>query len=242
MSRRLPDKCWGDWNRTRAIAPARCGLRTVAPPPPVPRTARIAPTCTVLPPSAREVGRSPYFCNGFWPAPSLLCSTRPLCLTSPTNAPASVTRMRLRLSDRANVHRAAAPIGGAACCRPAFVTATASDTPYAQPGLCASRVPPTRPRRRSASLHAPAPRVTHRSANAVVNAVVNAVGALPDSPPVPRSDAKHSFLPRNCSAAWPGSDARQPEPLASHALLHGVRSCTSSPELPPVAYQLPLPD
>ena len=62
--------------------------------------------------------------------------------------------------------------------------------------------------------------------------------ALPDSPPAPRSDAKHSFLPRNCSAAWPGSDARQPEPLASHALLHGVRSCTSSPELPPVAYQI----
>ena len=62
--------------------------------------------------------------------------------------------------------------------------------------------------------------------------------ALPDSPPAPRSDAKHSFLPRNCSAAWPGSDARQPEPLASHALLHGVRSCTSSPELPPVAYEI----
>ena len=54
----------------------------------------------------------------------------------------------------------------------------------------------------------------------------------------PRSDAKHSFLPRNCSAAWPGSDARQPEPLASRALLHGVRSCTSSPELPPVAYEI----
>ena len=42
--------------------------------------------------------------------------------------------------------------------------------------------------------------------------------ALPDFPPVPRSDGKHSFLPRNCSAAWPGSGARQPEPLASHAL------------------------
>ena len=62
--------------------------------------------------------------------------------------------------------------------------------------------------------------------------------ALPDFPPAPRSDAKHSFLPRNCSAAWPGSGARQPEPLASHALLHGVRSCTSSPELPPVAYEI----
>jgi hypothetical protein len=111
----------GAWHRTRAIAPARCGLRTVAPPPPMPRgracTARIAPTCAVLPPSAREVGRSPYFCNGFWPPPSPLCSTWPLCLTSPTNAPASVTRTRLRLSDRANVHRAAAPIGGAAGCR-----------------------------------------------------------------------------------------------------------------------------
>ena len=33
-----------------------------------------------------------------------------------------------------------------------------------------------------------------------------------------------SFLPRNCSPACPASDARQPKPLASHALLHGVRS------------------
>ena len=110
----------GGWQRARAIAPVRCGLRTVAPPPPMPRghacIARIAPTCTVLPPSVREVGRSRYFCNGFWPAPGSLCSTRPLCLTSSTNAPASVTRTRLRLSDRANVHRAAAPIGGAAAC------------------------------------------------------------------------------------------------------------------------------
>ena len=114
MSRRLYPTSVGGWQRTRAIAPARCGLRTVAPLPPVPRgracTARIAPTCTVLPPSVREVGRSPYFCNGFWPAPGPLCSTWPLCLTSSTNAPASVTRTRLRLSDRANVHRAAARI------------------------------------------------------------------------------------------------------------------------------------
>ena len=67
----------GGWQRARAIAPVRCGLRTVAPPPPMPRgracTARIAPTCAVLPPSVREVGRSPYFCNGFWPAPGPLC-------------------------------------------------------------------------------------------------------------------------------------------------------------------------
>ena len=89
----------GGWQRARAIALARCGLRTVAPPPPVPRgracTARIAPTCTVLPPSAREVGRSPYFCNGFWPAPGPLYPTRPLRLTSAANAPASVTRPHL---------------------------------------------------------------------------------------------------------------------------------------------------
>ena len=118
-------------------------------------TARIAPTCAVLPPSVREVGRSPYFCNGFWPAPGPLCPTRPLRLTSAANAPASVTRTRLHLSDRANVHRAAAPIGGAGRCRPTFVTATASDTPYTQPGLCASRVPPARPRRCSACACAP---------------------------------------------------------------------------------------
>ena len=46
------------------------------------------------------------------------------------------------------------------------------------------------------------------------------------------------WLPRNCSAAWPDSEARQPKSLASHALLHGVSSCTSSPELPPVAYEI----
>ena len=158
------------WQRARAIALARCGLRTVAPPPPMPRgracTARIAPTCAVLPPSAREVGRSPYFCNGFWPAPGPLYPTRPLRLTSATTAAASTLCMHLCPGSR-------------------------TDLP-----------------------------------------------ALPDSSPAPRSDAKHSFLPRNCSAAWPGSDARQPEPLASHALLHGVRSCTSSPELPPVAYEI----
>ena len=36
----------------------------------------------------------------------------------------------------------------------------------------------------------------------------------------------------------PGSETRQPEPLASHALLHGVGSCTNRPELPPVAYEI----
>ena len=82
--------------------------------------------------------------------PSPSCSTRPLRLTSAANAPASVTRTRLHLSDRANVHRAAAPIGGAGRCRPTFVTAMASDTPYTEPGLCVSRVPPARPRRCSA--------------------------------------------------------------------------------------------
>ena len=101
-------------------------------------------------------------CNGFWPAPGRLCSAWPLHLTSAASTPASVTpltRTRLHLSDRANVHRAAAPIGGAAGCRPTLVTATASDTPCAQPGLCATRVPPARPRRCSAcacaSGHAP---------------------------------------------------------------------------------------
>jgi hypothetical protein len=101
----VADSC----DRARALRPPNC-----CPPPPVPRgracTARIAPTCAVLPPSVREVGRSPYFCNGFWPAPGPLCPTRPLRLTSAANAPASVTRTRLRLSDRANVHRAAARI------------------------------------------------------------------------------------------------------------------------------------
>ena len=117
------------------------------------------------------------------------------------------------------------PHRGAAVCRPTFVTAMASDTPYAQPGLCASRVPPSRPRRRSACACAPGHAPTD-------------LPALPDSPPAPRSEPHCNILPPYCSAAGPGSETRQPEPLASHALLHGVRSCTSSPELPPVAYEI----
>ena len=159
MSRRLPDKCRRAGSGL-VRSPSRAAASELLPrPPPVPRgrtcTAQIAPTCTALPPSAREVGRSPHFCNGFWPPPSPSCSTRPLRLTSAANAPASVTRTRLRLSDRANVHRAAAPIGGAGRCRPTFVTAMASDTPYTQPGLCVSRAPPPLPRRRSECTCAP---------------------------------------------------------------------------------------
>ena len=140
-------------------------LRPIAPPPPVPRgrtcTARIAPTCTVLPPYAREVGLSSYFVTAFG-LHRAACARPGLCISRvPPAHPrlSRLTRTRLHLSDRANVHRAAAPIGGAARCRPTLVTATASDTPYAQLGLCATRVPPARPRRCSAcacaSGHAP---------------------------------------------------------------------------------------
>jgi hypothetical protein len=187
------------------------GLRVVAPPPPVPRgracTARIAPTCAVLPPSAREVGRSPDFCNGFWPAPGPLCSARPLRLTSAANAPASVTRTRLRLSDRANVHRTAAPIGGAARCRPTFVTANASDTPYAQPDLCASRVPPARPRRRpacaSASGHAPIRRrclIPLRRPDRTPNTVSCPETVVPPGRAAARDNLNPWRLTRSCTA------------------------------------------
>ena len=52
----------------RTSRSVRClTLRPIAPPPPVPRkrtcTARIAPMRTVLPPSARELGRSPLIPN-----------------------------------------------------------------------------------------------------------------------------------------------------------------------------------
>ena len=140
-------------------------LRPIGPSPSVPRgrtcTARIAPTCTVLPPYAREVGRSSYFVTAFG-LRRAACARPGLCISRvPPAHPclSRLTRTRLHLSDRANVHRAAAPIGGAARCRPTLVTATASDTPYAQLGLCATRVPPARPRRCSAcacaSGHAP---------------------------------------------------------------------------------------
>jgi hypothetical protein len=200
------------WQRARAIALARCGLRTVAPPPPVPRgrtcTAQIAPTCTALPPSAREVGRSPHFCNGFWPPPSPSCSTRPLRLTSAANAPASVTRTRLRLSDRANVHRAAAPIGGAGRCRPTFVTAMASDTPYTQPGLCVSRAPPPLPRRRCACTcapgHAPICRrclIPLRRPDRSRTAIFCPHIAVPQAPAAKRVNLNPWRLTRSCTAS-----------------------------------------
>ena len=202
----------GGWQRARAIDPARCGLRTVALPPPVPRgracTARIAPTCAVLPPSVREVGRSTYFCNGFWPAPGPLCSTRPLRLTSAANAPASVTRTRLRLSDRANVHRAAAPIGGAAVCRPTFVTAMASDTPYTQPGLCVSRAPPAHPRRCCACTcapgHAPICRrclIPLRRPDRCRTAIFCPHIAVPQAPAAKRVNLNPWRLTRSCTAS-----------------------------------------
>ena len=59
----------GGWQRARAIAPERCGLRVVAPPPPVPRgracTARIAPTCAVLPPPSERLAGPLTFVTAF---------------------------------------------------------------------------------------------------------------------------------------------------------------------------------
>ena len=162
MSRRLPEKCpvlaAGACDRPRALRPpnccpaSSCATRT--------RLHRSDRANMHRAAALHQRGWSVVLlCNGFWLAPGPLCSAWPLHLTSPTNAPASVTRTHLHLSDRTNVHRAAAPIGGAARCRPTFVTAVASDSPYSQSGLCVSRVPPTRPRRRStcacASGHAP---------------------------------------------------------------------------------------
>ena len=111
-------------------------------------------------------------------------------------------------------------------CRPTFVTARASDIPYTQPGLCVSRAPPC---------SAPASTLcTHPCPGSRSD-----LPASPDSSPAPRSEPQCNILPPYCSAAGTGSETRQLEPLASHALLHGVRSCTStSPELPPVAYQI----
>jgi hypothetical protein len=111
----IPDKCpgglaAGSCDRPRALRPpncchaSSCATRT--------RLHRSDRANMYRAAALRQTGgRSPYFCNGFWPAPGPLYPTRPLRLTSPTNAPASVTRTRLHLSDRANVHRAAAPIG-----------------------------------------------------------------------------------------------------------------------------------
>ena len=108
-------------------------------------------------------------CHADAPAPLLACAG-PLMLNPAFESHESDKRTRVCHAD------APAPLGSrerasrgcphrrcrlppAGRCRPTFVTATASDTPYTQPGLCASRVPPTRPRRRSAcactSGHAP---------------------------------------------------------------------------------------
>ena len=147
-----------------------------------------------------------------------------LRLTSPIITPASSMRTRLHRSDHANVHRAAAPIGRAG-----------AEPPYLCNGFgLRRRLCSTRPLRLTSPTSAPAstfcmrPRLGSRTD----------LPALPGSPPAPRSEPQCNILPPYCSAADPGSEARHPEPLASRGLLHGVRSCTSSPELPPVAYQI----
>ena len=202
--RRLPDKCLG-------LAAGPCdrprALRSIGPPPPVPRgrtcTARIAPTCTVLPPPPERFAAHLTFVTA---------------LASPQPPP----------------------------------------SPYAQrqPGLCASRVRPTHPRlsrgRACTSRIAQTciallrPSAGQPDAANFCNGAASApasmfcmrlcpgsrtdLPALPDSSPAPRSEPHCNILPPYCSAAGPGSETRQPEPLASHALLHGVRSCTSSPD------------
>ena len=96
-------------------------------------------------------------CNGFWPAPGRLCSAWPLHLTSAASTPASVTPHAdapAPLGSRERASRGCAHRRGSRM-PPTFVTATASDTPYAQLGLCATRVPPARPRRCSACACAP---------------------------------------------------------------------------------------
>ena len=137
-----------------------------------------------------------------------LYPTRPLRLTSAANAPASVTRTRLHLSDRANVHRAAAPIGGAGRCRPTFVTAMASDTPYTQPGLCVSRAPPPLPRRRCACTcapgHAPICRrclIPLRRPDRSRTAIFCPHIAVPQAPAAKRVNLNPWRLTRSCTAS-----------------------------------------
>ena len=147
-------------------------------------------------------------CNGFWLAPGPLCSAWPLHLTSPTNAPASVTRTHLHLSDRTNVHRAAAPIGGAARCRPTFVTAVASDSPYSQSGLCVSRAPPAHPRRCCACTcapgHAPICRrclIPLRRPDRSRTAIFCPHIAVPQAPAAERVNLNPWRLTRSCTAS-----------------------------------------
>jgi hypothetical protein len=214
MSRRLPDKCRGAGSglvrstpRAAASELLPCLLLCHADAP-APLGSRQRAPCCRPPPERLGVGRSPYFCNGFWPAPGSLCSTRPLRLTSAANAPASVTRTRLLLSDRANVHRTAAPISGAARCRPTFVTAKASDTPYTQPDLCASRVPPSHPRRRSACAcapgHAPICRrclIPLRRPDRSRTAIFCPHIAVPQAPAAKRVNLNPWRLTRSCTAS-----------------------------------------
>jgi len=152
MNRRLPDKCPGAGrglvrspSRAAAYRPASsCATRT--------RLHRSDRSNVHRAAALRQRG---WPGSLLWPAPGPLCSARPLRLTSPTNAAASVTRTRLHRSDRANVHRAAVPIGGAGRSRPTLERLWPPHPPYTQPGLCASRVRPMHPRRWSACACAP---------------------------------------------------------------------------------------
>ena len=93
-------------------------------------------------------------------------------------------------------------------CRPTFVTARASDIPYTQPGLCASRVPPTRPRRRSACAcapgHAPICRrclIPLRRPDRSRTAIFCPHIAVPQAPAAKRVNLNPWRLTRSCTAS-----------------------------------------
>ena len=117
MSRRLPDKCRGAGSGLVRSLP-RAAASELLPrlllchaDAPAPLGSRQRAPCCCPPPVGW--GRVAQLCNGFGPPPPLMLNPAFWRLTSPTSAPAPVTRTRLHRSDRANVHRAAAPIGWA---------------------------------------------------------------------------------------------------------------------------------
>ena len=118
------------------------------------------------------------------------------------------SRTRLHDSDCANVQGCCCSCSRGASCAPTFVTAMASDTPYAQPGLCASRVPPSRPRRRSACAcapgHAPICRrclIPLRRPDRSRTAIFCPHIAVPQAPAAKRVNLNPWRLTRSCTAS-----------------------------------------
>ena len=147
------------WDRTRRSPPPRRrpppsspSALTLASRTPLRRSDRANACCSAA--TIEGVGECrPTFVTA--KAPDPLYPPRPLCASRVALACPRKPRGRACITPIAPTRIALLPRRRRAALRPTFVTVKASDTPYTQPGLCASRVPPAHPRRCSECACAP---------------------------------------------------------------------------------------